>query len=771
MKCASLMCLSAAWLCLSINFARAEISIASGRAVLRLSENAVPLSLVLTADQTECLDLTKPEPLAEVQLPDGKWHAANRASMTGDTLELGFRDTDTTLTLAVEAKPDWMALRVAAFGGVRPKAVRFVMLNSAFTETVGKRLNIGWNNAHALCVMATSPLTDTEVSGKTQVSLTDTLAAINRGEGGVLPRVRLTALVQDAPGPKMEGAAAAIIACPTPAFRAVARKVAHTYGLLTNETADGTPVKDTELVRGSYTFISAGLSDADKIIRLCDEAGIRQVLLTSGAWCSSAGHYTINTKNFPRGVEDLKAFVARLKAAGITVGMHCFASKINKNDAYVSPVPDTRFWRQYEGTLASDVDATQTSIKAAGSLADWPGSSKTANASWEGGVEKHREVVIGSEIIRYKEIGPEGVWDTFIGCERGAWKTAAAAHSARSPLWHYGVDGCINGYIVDQESALPDEMHARLADIFKTCGFGMIYFDGGEDVDRRRFNYYVSKFQTSVMRRLNRPVIHMGTIMTHRLWHSFARSSTVDTYLNTLSGAIQAGKPPEKWPTVKQHIDTSVAYMLSIRSDLMPGELGWFGVWPRQKRHGREVEGLQLDELEYLLCRSVAFDCPVSLQTSFSELDKHPLTPEILRVFKAYEAARIGRRFSDAECAPMREPGKDFILLQRTGIDPAFVPVRPVAVGNSSDTRAMVGAFEKGSVATFWSAVGSASVTLDLSPFVVRLADFDDQRVVAQKSAADKLILPVTTRRLTLLCPTLAAAALEQRIRAALSVK
>ncbi len=749
--------------------ARAEITVASGRAVLRLSEDAVPRSLVLSADNTECLDRTKPEPLAEVQLASGVWHAANSARKAGGALELGFRDTDTTLTLAIEERPDWIALRVAAVGGARPKAVRFVILNSAFTETVGKRLNCGWNSAHALCVMAASPLTDTKVTGQTQVSLTDTVAAVSRGEGGVLPRVRLTALVQDAPGPQMEGAVAAIIACPTPAFKAVARGVARAYGLLTNETADGAPVKDTELVRGSYLFISAGLSDADRLIRTCGEAGIRQVMLSSGAWCSSAGHYTLNTRNFPQGVEDLKAFVGRLKAAGITVGLHAFASKVNKADAYVSPVPDTRFWRQFEGSLAADIDASQTSIKAAGSLADWPGSSKVASAFWEGGEEKHREVVIGGEIIRYKGIGPEGVWDTFVGCERGAWKTAAAAHSAHAPLWHYGVDGCINGYIVDQETTLPAEMHARLADIFNTCGFGMIYFDGGEDVDKRRFDYYVSEAQASAMRRLNRPVLHMGTIMTHRLWHSFARSSTVDTYLNTLSGKILAGQPPAKWPTVKQHIDASVDYMLSVRGDMMPGELGWFGVWPRQTCHGREVEGLQLDELEYLLCRSVAFDSPVSLQTSFSELGRHPLTPEILRLFKAYEAARVGRRFSEATCAPMREPGKEFIFLQRQGLEPVFAAVRPVAVGSDRDTHAMVGAFEKGSVATFWNAVGTANVTLDLSPFIARVADFDDQRVVAQKTADEKLILPVTTRRLTLLCPTLDAATLEQKIKAARS--
>lgn len=630
MKVATLACLSLLLSGLGADVAYAEIALAGGSAVLKLSETAVPRSLILTADNTDCLDRTKPEPFAEVQLADGTWRAANQASLSGDTLKLGFRDTDTTLSLAVESRPDWLALRVAGFGGARPKAVRFVMLNSAFSETVGKRLNIGWNRAHALCVMATSPLTGAAVAGLPQVSLEDTVAAVNRGEGGVLPRVRLTAAAQDSAGTKMEGASAAIIACATPAFKAVARSVAHTYGLPTNETSDGTPIKDTELARGSCLITSAGLADADRLIRLCNDTGIRHVLLNPEAWGSSSGPGGVNASLFPKGADDLAAFVGRLKAAGLTAGLHGVAPKAGK--------------------------------EAAG---------------------------------------------------------------------------------------------ARLADLYNACGFGAVCLDGDPD----------GVFQTAVLSRLSRPVLLTGSTVPHRLWHAYARGGTVDTYLDTVGGISGS------WPTVRRHIDAGVACLLSARADMMPGELGRFGVWPRQKVGGRDVEGLQLDELEYLLCRSVAFDCPVSLQTSLGELERNPLAPDLLRLIKIYETARMNGTFSEAVKAPMREPGQDFTVLLRKGFGPVLVPVRPVAVGNSRVAHAMVGAFDKGSVATFWTAAGSASVTLDLSPFVARVADFDDQRVVAQKSAADKLTLPVTSRRLTLLCPTVGAAELEQKIRSALSVK
>ena len=173
-----------------------------------------------------------------------------------------------------------------------------------------------------------------------------------------------------------------------------------------------------------------------------------------------------------------------------------------------------------------------------------------------------------------------------------------------------------------------DEVAERLAGIFNRCGFDMIYFDGGEDVDRTRFNYYASNFQEQAMRRFQRrPVIHMGTVMTHLLWHSFSRSATVDTYINTLRGAIVAGVRGELAHRARAHRQVGALHALDA-----PGSdagRGWFGIWPKD----RDTDGLQFDEFEYLLCKSLAYDAPVSLETSFEQMEAHPLTPRIAGSF------------------------------------------------------------------------------------------------------------------------------------------
>lgn len=714
---------------------------------LAVRADGVPASLRVRGTGRECLDPARAVPLAAVSAA-GKTAPACAAAAEGGGLELRFAGTDTVLTLAVAPAEHWLVFRLAALRGTRPERVTLLTLAPAIAETVGPRLCAAYDGETLVGLMALNP---------------QTACSARPAPGAVL-----TASAQDVPGPRLEGSGAALIVCPTERFGAIAREASHAFGLLTNETADGVPVKETELVRGSYFFLGFGEADLDRVLGYCRQAGIRQVLLPSGAWCASVGHYPVNERNFPGGLESLRRSVDRLHREGILVGMHCFASKIAKRDPYVTPVPDTRFWRRFEDTLAEDVSADQTEIRVRGDLTRWPGSPRTASAPWEGGVEKHREVVIGTEIIRYAAIGPDGLWNAFQGCTRGAWGTTPAAHRAGDPVVHYGVDGCIDGYIIDQETTLLDEAQDRLAAVFNAAGFDMVYFDGGEDVDTRRFDYYVSNFQARAMRKFTRrPLVHMGTIMTHSLWHSFARSATVDVYLATISGAILAGKPPERWPTVREHIDRSVRYLLSVRADRMPGELGWFGIWPRRALHGREVDGLQLDEVEYLLCRSLGYDAPISIETDLGTLDSYPLTPGILGLVRVYEGLRLSRGVPEAELAPLREPGRDHVLVRDGSAPPRLVPVTPMErVGGGREVRATVGAWGGGSLAALWHATRDGSIALDLPPAGLRALDVEG-RGLPLEAAGGRAVVRVDGTRTLLLCPTVPAEALRAALAGA----
>ncbi len=766
----------------------AEVVFETSRSRIVLNDDATWASVVEVASGRECLAPDSGLPVATVRHGDDTYVASSLvASEAG--LVLGFADTDTRLHYAVEVADDWVVFRLQEIEGARPEAVVLLQAPISITERVGSRLNIAWDDETAVCLMAATRQADCRARRKKTYAL-------------------LAASSQDAPGPRLEGSSVAIIVCPTDEFKAIAREASHAFGLLTNEDADGTPAKDTELVRGSYWFMGFGEADVDRVVDYCEQAGIRQVMLSSGAWCRGPGHYILNERYFPGGLESLRATVQRLHEHDILVGAHCFVSKVSKRDPYVTPAPDPRFLTDMQDALAGEITAEQTEIRVAGDLSRWAGCPVVADRYWEGGVTKHQEVILGDEIVRYEAIGPEGVWDTFLGCARGSWGTTSAAHSAGAPARHFGVDGCINGYIIDQETDLMDEVADRFAAIFNACEFDMIYFDGGEDVDRRRYRYYVSNFQEQAVKRITRrPLIHMGTAMTHLLWHSFARSSTVDQYLNTLSGAIVGGKPPAQWPTVKEHIDRSVRYMVSVQQDMMPGELGWFGIWPRGQRrytarlkpgedekyremgaadgpvelptrNGRmiarlvsaealdvivEYDGLQLDEIEYLMAKSLGWDAPVSLQTSFKSMDAHVLTPEILRIVRTYEDLRIARAVPEATRERLRETGRDFAIVRWQG-ETSWAEVEPITRSDDNpDLRALVGSFAEGSVATLWHTTREGQLLLPMPATALTLISLGGDEIAFEAEDGQALV-PVGQTRNTLVCPTLPRDQLREAI-------
>lgn len=665
---------------------------------------------------------------------EGRSHQANAAARKDDRLEVRFAGCDTRLVYRVETNPDWIAWRLEEVQGPRPSRVTLLRLPVAIADHVGPRLGGAWNDEFGICVRAMN-------------LQTDGTAAV-RGAFA-----ELQALSQDAPGPKLEGSAAAILAGSPGELRQSLGRLAAACDLPHNNEGEE-PSSQSPLARQSYWFLSFGEKDVDRVIHYCRLAGVRQVMLSSGSWCSQVGHYTFQRSYYPDGLESLRRTVARLHAEGIAVGMHCFASKVSKTDAYVTPVPDRRFWVDRQATLAADIGPADTTIRLAEDLREWPGSPVASQKYWEGGVDKHREAIVDDEIICYQEIGPPGKWDTLTGCRRGAFATKPAAHRSGEAVRHYGVDGCINGYIVDQETSLFDETTTRLAEIFNACDFDMVYFDGGEDVDKRRFNYYVSKFQATAMSKFRkRPLVHMGTIMTHGLWHSFTRSGTVDTYLNTLHGHILAGKKIETWPTVRSHIDRSVDYMLRVRNDMIPGELGWFGIWPK----GENTDGLQLDEIEYLMAKSIAYDAPISLQTSFAQMERHPLTPGILEIVRQYETLRAQSSIDEAARIALRQPGKDFCLVwsQDGSRKPVFIEVQPAAaVAGGREVRAMVGPLgDRGSVASIWHYEGRKGVlSIDCTGLDVRVAD---GTLIEADSDGRRTQIPIGPQRTTVRFPDL----------------
>lgn len=705
----------------------ADLIMENARLQAVLGDDASWRALVDKASGKDYCAAGKKIPIATVRV-GAKNQSACRAALTDGRLTIGFSGCDTQCVYQVTTNPDWIAFQLQRISGARPSHLTVFSMGVTLTERVGPILNAAWNDQYAIC-----------------------LRGINLQTSGHAARrrdfVQLSATSQDEPGPKLEGSGVALLGARPDELRVLLGHMAKAYDLPRNEQ-DGIGSRDLPMARQSYWFLSFPEADADKVIDYCRRIGFRQVMMGFGSWCRGAGHYTFNTAWYPDGQESLRRTVAKFHQAGILVGMHTFTSKISKTDAYVTPVPDRRFCVDMTATLASDVGSADAAVRTRTDLSQWPGSPICKQKIWEGHVTKHQEVIIDDEIIYYDRIGPEGKWDTFEGCRRGAWKTRAAAHKAGTECRHYAVDGCINGYIIDLDSTLFEETSSRLAQIFNACQFDMVYFDGSEDVDKRRYSYYAAKAHAVPMRKFTkRPLIHQGGGFENELWHSFTRDATVDQYPGTYLAYLHDGGTLQKFPTCKDHIDRSVRSALRCADDMTPGELGWFGINPQRGNY----DGLQYDEIEYLMAKSLALNAPISLQTGFAQMEAHPLTPDILEIVRTYEELRLCGKTPARIKTQVGEMGKDFVLLRgklSTSAEPEFIEVQSLPrVAGTHDLRAFVGARGSDTVATLWHYLGKDG-KLILDTTHVEAYDVKGEAVQISQ-AAGKATIPVDARRLT----------------------
>ena len=180
--------------------------------------------------------------------------------------------------------------------------------------------------------------------------------------------------------------------------------------------------------------------------------------------------------------------------------------------------------------------------------------------------------------------------------------------------------------------------------------------------------------------------------------------------------------------------------------------LGWFGVGPKSGRY----EGLQFDEIEYLMCKSLAYNAPISLQTSFSRMEAHPLTPDVLEIVRQYEQIRLAGQVPEATRSRLKQPGRDFVMLPaaltREGRAAEFVEVEAVGkVAGTHDVRGFVGPYGEGTMASVWHYLGKEGKLVLDAPGVTAY-DIKGGPVRKEK-AGQKTAIPVGNRRVLLHFP------------------
>ncbi|MCK0192538.1 hypothetical protein [Arenibacter sp. F20364] len=394
---------------------------------------------------------------------------------------------------------------------------------------------------------------------------------------------------------------------------------------LPHPTLDGVWSKRSPMATAAYLIQDFGTTNIDDAIALTKKAGL-QYLYHSGPFLNW-GHFDLHKDAFPNNWESMKECVDKAEKEGIKLGAHTLSNFITTNDPYVTPIPDGRLAKVGSSMLVNDIDAEEKNIE----IKDPVYFNQMGNNSLHA-------VVIGQEIIRYESVSETAPW-VLMDCQRGAFGTKSSAHKKDGKISKLADHG-YKTFLTNMELGI--EMSGRLADLYNQTGLKQISFDGLEGNFSTGMGTYGELLFVDAWYNNLEPEIRNDYIMDasrpgHYFWHMFTR--------------MNWGEP---WYAGFRESQTSYRLLNQdyFRRNFIPCMLGWFSM----------RDNTSLEDIEWMLARSAAFDAGYALVTSVDLVGKNGFGDEILEKIKQWEKARLGGAFTDEQKKKMENINDEFSL-------------------------------------------------------------------------------------------------------------
>ena len=400
---------------------------------------------------------------------------------------------------------------------------------------------------------------------------------------------------------------------------------------LPHPVIDGEWGKTAVSASAAYLILDFTEENIDRCIEYTRQAGLKY-LYHSGPF-ESWGKFNLKESDFPNGVAGMKAVVEKAEAAGVHLGVHTLSNFITTNDPYVTPIPDPRLAVIGESSIVSDLSDDQTTIEI------------TDPKFFDQFRNNHLKTVrIGSELIRYGQVSKEAPYQ-LLDCQRGSFGTTASEHSAGSTISKLAD----HGYKVFLSNAdLTIEMAENLAELYNETGLRQISFDGLEGNRSTGMGNYGETLMTytwyqNLSNDIKSHYIADASRTTHFFWHIFSR--------------MNWGEP---WYAGFRESQTEyrLKNQVYFNRNMIPAMLGWFLLRPNTS----------LEDMEWLLAKSAAFNAGYSFVCNFESLESNGQTDQILELIRQYESLRMNEAFSASQREAMMDPSLEFHLEYR-GID------------------------------------------------------------------------------------------------------
>lgn len=691
---------------------------------LIIGSDAIAKSLILKSTNEECLmqgenmplfSVTQERPYHnEIKLahPNKKTtFQADTIYREGDRLIVGFELIPYKAAIRIKETPSYISFSLDDFivspnaypsylKITPPPATEMCLLQLPIRDrkNFGEWLNVSWDNNIAINVL-----------GADEYAYID----FEKRNGY---RVLTATAIKDI---KFKGTSAALIVCETDKLLDNIAQLEEDYDL-----PKGVQSRRNDMINASYYWTAnINPNNVDRHIQYAKMGGFRLMSIYYPSFEGYGGYdmigdYEINKTLFPNGKEDLKKMLDKIKAEGITPGVHFLHSHIGRNSKYVTPIPDYRLNLVNTFNLSENLELNDTIVF----VEQNPEGSTMADGC--------RVLKIGTELISYSNFTTTYPYK-FTGCVRGINKTTVNSQPKGYTIGILDVSefGATSVYI-DQRTSLQDEIAEKIANIYD-AGFHFIYFDGSEGVNPP-FGHYVAAAQYKVFKRLKpSPLFAEGAAKSHFSWHMLSGGNAFDVFSPEV-----LKEETRKWPAEEAP---------RMRQDFTRINFGWLGYWVP----GEHTVGTQPDMLEYVTSVAAGWDCPVSIHTNLHAFDIHPRTGDNMEVFRRWEEVRAQHWLTEKQKEMLKNTEQEHHLLLNEQNQFELVPYEQImnVAGENKEIRAFVFQRQNDFYVVYWHISGDKKLELPLNVSDVKLYKHIGQEENLISGQNNSIVIPADNRR------------------------
>jgi len=609
--------------------------------ILSLTPECKVDSLVLKANGVDVIEkgqemaffsLTEPRPFNnEIKLAHPNKRTtfeANRVRVEGDKLIVGFEIIEFEAVVDFKVAPRYMTFQLEGFnierkhfGGLcmtPPPVLQFRLVQLPITNRAkfGEWLNVSWDEQVAVNVLAACPYTliDSERRNGYRVMYADAHRDVK---------------LKNCP-------AALIVAHPDELLNSI-ETLEVDYDLPNGVKSR----RDPQINRSAYWVSGLNPDNVDEHIEYAKKGGFSMMLIYYPSLFKSYGYGLCGDYDYlpcyPNGAADVKVMLDKIKANGITPGIHFLQTHIGLKSRYCTPVMDHRIRLIQHFTLAKGIGTDDTTIY--------------VEQNPEGTVmhERRRYLNFEGEVIYYEGYTTEYPY-CFTGCKRGANDTIIRSHDKGTiggilDISEYGASSAY----VDLKSDLMDEVADKLGEAYN-AGFEFIYYDGSEGANEP-YEIYIPLAQYIVWSKLDKkPIYCEGAAKAHFSWHFVSGGNAFDVFPMNIFKAMIAKFPVEEAPRMAQDFTRLNFGWWSYNNETMP------------------------DIYEYGTSRAAAWDCPVTMMQNMTAFKSNKRTDDVLEVMRRWEIVRKNGFLTQERKDMLKNPDQEHTLLINETGDYELVP-------------------------------------------------------------------------------------------------